>query len=359
MPGSAPFCKSLCVPRLLVVLGLLVALVAGDALQSSPGGAGAAARPAVFRDAILPPAKARALAASRAFWGGRYTTATGETVAIFASDTYPEAPADNQRWADFLASLVHGRELDTVTVYRVTRAELRRQCGSGALGCYAPSRGSIVIPGEDLPQITAAAVLIHEYGHHVAAVQDNEPWPAVDWGTKRWASHLDVCARAKAGRLFPGAEDRARYALNPGEGFAEVYRVLNERRLGLPETPWQAVSHTFYPDDAALALAEQDVADPWKARTAVTVAGNVRTPGRRVYDLTTPLDGWVTARIGGTGAARVAAEVVDRRGRRLGRAVARRGSAFLRREICGQRAVRVRVTALRGSAAFRLVVSKP
>jgi hypothetical protein len=347
------------VPRLLVVLALVAAVGASAAVASVGRSAGEAARPAAFRDTILLPAKARALAASGSFWGGRYTTTTGETVAIFASDTYPEVQADNQRWADFLASLVHGRELDTVTVYRVTRAELRRQCGAGALGCYAPSRRSIVIPGEDLPQISAAAVLIHEYGHHVAAAQDNEPWPAVDWGTKRWASHVNVCAREKAGRMFPGAEDRARYALNPGEGFAEVYRVLNERRLGLTETPWQAVSHIFYPDDAALALAEQDVVDPWKARTAAAFAGNVRRPGRRVYHLATPLDGWVTARIGGTGAARVALEVVDRRGRRLGRAVARRGSTFVREEICGQRALRVRVTALRGSAVFRLTVSKP
>ena len=41
------------------------------------------------------------------------------------------------------------------------------------------------------------------------------------------------CSKTAAGVLFPGAEDVARYSLNPGEAFAETYRVLNEQKLGL------------------------------------------------------------------------------------------------------------------------------
>ena len=50
------------------------------------------------------------------YWGGQYKAFSGETVTIYASNTYAMEPALGQRWADFLASLVHGPELSTVTV---------------------------------------------------------------------------------------------------------------------------------------------------------------------------------------------------------------------------------------------------
>src|SRR5882762_9242359 len=50
------------------------------------------------------------------YWGGQYQTSTGESVTVYASDSYPVDPALGQRWADFLASRVHGTELATVTV---------------------------------------------------------------------------------------------------------------------------------------------------------------------------------------------------------------------------------------------------
>ncbi len=52
--------------------------------------------------------------AAHAVHGGTYTTTTGEQVRIVVSDRYPVDEARNQRWADFLASLVHGSELATV-----------------------------------------------------------------------------------------------------------------------------------------------------------------------------------------------------------------------------------------------------
>ena len=49
-------------------------------------------------------------AAPAGYWGGQYQTSTGESVTVYASDSYPVDPALGQRWADFLASLVHGSE---------------------------------------------------------------------------------------------------------------------------------------------------------------------------------------------------------------------------------------------------------
>ena len=55
-----------------------------------------------------------------------------------------------------------------------------------------------------------------------------------------------------------------------GEGWAETYRVLNERKAGLAEVPWHIVSQALYPTAAALTAAEQDVITPWQAGTTTT-----------------------------------------------------------------------------------------
>ena len=46
--------------------------------------------------------------------------------------------------------------------------------------------------GQDVGTTTAASVLTHEYGHHIADSRQNPPWPSVNWGTKRWASYENV-----------------------------------------------------------------------------------------------------------------------------------------------------------------------
>ena len=177
------------------------------------------------------------------YWGGQYRTSTGELVTIYASDSYPVDPAMGQRWADFLASLVHGPEISTVTVLLTTPTQIERVCGPNAVACYSPQGAVLYTPGEDPgTDLSAEAVITHEYGHHVAANRSDAPWSALDSGPKRWASSMQVCARTRSGELFPGAEDAAHYTLNPGEGWAETYRVLNERKAGLPEAPWQIVS---------------------------------------------------------------------------------------------------------------------
>jgi hypothetical protein len=158
-------------------------------------------------DATLSATRSRTLAAA-ASWGGTFTASTGEQVHIQLSDTYPQDPSRAQRWANFLASLVHGSEISTVDVYLAPLSEVQRFCGRDALACYSAGSHQLVAPGDDpSSDISAEAVVTHEYGHHVAASRSDAPWAAVSNGTKRWATYEQVCARTRAGQLFPGAED--------------------------------------------------------------------------------------------------------------------------------------------------------
>jgi hypothetical protein len=286
------------------------------------------------------------------YWGGEYTTRTNERVRIFSSPRYAVDDAANQRWAEFLASLLHGPELAAVTVYLAPPAEVARLCGGSAevRGCY--SNGRILGLGEDA-DLTAEAVLAHEYGHHVAANRSNAPWPASGWGTKRWASYLDVCRRVRAHELWPGSQGPLLYEFNPGEGFAEAYRLLNERRAGVAESPWQIVDETFLPDARAFALLEQDVVDPWHATTAATFGGRFTTRGSRVrtFRVTTPLDGTLTASVAGAPRARV--DVV------AGKRVVAHGGTGVESIVCAARTSTLRVTRVRGAGSFTLTVVRP
>ena len=371
-----------CVRLLLVAAWAWIAMAAaiGAAAQSSTSGrlksprlAEIARGSAPIPDTLLDSRPMRALAPS-GFWGGDYQTPSGETVTVYASNSYVVDPALGQRWADFLASLLHGSELASVTVLLATPDEIEHICGGFAVACYdeAPAvagpcarchssarRGLLYAPGEDpSPDLSAEAVITHEYGHHVAAHRSNAPWLALDRGPKRWASSMQVCANARAGRLAPGAEDPIAYKLNPGEGWAETYRVLNERRFGLPEAPWQIVSDSLYPDEAALTAAEQDVTAPWqRATTTARAASLTRTTRARTYTIATKLDGTLKLALRPSAGLRVTLDVYAS-GRRVLHTVAARAIARTT-TICGARSYRIRVTATRGSGSVRLTVAEP
>jgi hypothetical protein len=310
---------------------------------------------------VIPASGLRYLSTNAAYWGGSTTASTGETVNVRFSDAYPQDPALAQHWADLLASLLHGPELQTVTLYLAPYREVQTICGQGALACYSDRQHLIVAPAERIDaEISAESVVMHEYGHHVAASNDDAPWAAVDYGTKRWSSYEQVCARAKAGQLFPGAED-SNYRLNPGEAYAETFRVLNERRLGVGESPWDIVSDALYPDDTALALLQQDVTSPWTGNSSAssTVALNSRARTRTVT-VQTPLDGNLQVTLRGARNTRVAFDLFGGDGARLLHSiVAGTTTRTLRATVCGTRSYRARVTLQRGSGAFRLTVSKP
>src|SRR3954469_2194159 len=274
------------------------------------------------------------------YWGGPYTSSTGETVTVYASNTYPQDPATAQRWADFLASLVHGPELSSLIAYLAPENEVSAICGPQALACYSGVQNLLVAPGDDPSGDTSAeAVVTHEYGHHVAAYRSNAPWDAIDFGTKRWASYENVCAGARTGAVYPGAESLPRYRLNPGEAFAETYRVLNERTAGLAEAPWDIVSQQFYPDDAALEALREDVVSPWQTSTAVSrTASLTKTTRTRTYSIATPLDGAVTATLRVPASARFTLSLVAANGATLAQGSGSR-TVSLSTLVCGRRSL--------------------
>jgi hypothetical protein len=133
---------------------------------------------------------------------GGETDAIAVTAACQASCT----AADPRQIAAFLGTLVHGFEMELLTVQLDTPSQLEFDCGYGAQACYYGGESKIVISGNDSPATDGASrefVLAHEYGHHVARHRETpRPFPvALDWGTARWSSYQNVCRRARAGVL--------------------------------------------------------------------------------------------------------------------------------------------------------------
>ena len=289
-------------------------------------------------------------------WSFSPTLATGGTVAIHLSQKLYAATdtAAAQQWADFFDGLIHGPELSSLDAYFLTPDEVESVCGRRALGCYGRDR--LFAPAADPSMdLSAEAVLTHEYGHHVALHRRNDPWDAIAYGPKRWATYERVCAKTRAHRLWPGAEDEKHYQLNPGEAWAETYRVLNERKQALVEAPWQIVVRSLYPTAAALEAAELDVTSSWTPTASSSFSGSVsRTARARSFTVATPLDGRLNARVRAAGGERVRLDVYAPSGKRLVH-----GGAKTSATICGQRAVRVRVRRVSGSGPFRLTVAKP
>jgi hypothetical protein len=291
---------------------------------------------------------------ARAVHGGTYTTATGEQVQIVVSDRYPVDEARNQGWAEFLARLVHGEELATVTLHLAPRSELAFLCGPDAIACYDRRDFTIYSAAERfVVDVSPEAAIAHEYGHHIAASRLNAPWAAIDWGTKRWATYVGVCTRVESGELAPGDQNE-RYALNPGEAFAEVYRVLSERRLGLVETPWEIVDDAFIPDETALARVEQDVIAPWQAATIVKRSGRATQTRAATVKFSTPLDGRFAATV--RSATPVQVELL------LGGEVGARSTArtaAVRGTVCGTRSASLRIRSTKGTVPYTLTVARP
>jgi hypothetical protein len=279
----------------------------------------------------------RHLAAQPGAWGGVYTGPSGAHVTIYSSRYYPFDASVNQAAANFVDGLVHGAEISSVKVYFAPPDEVGILCYSKDVdGCYFPSTGEIITIGEDTQWSTVEEVLAHEYGHHVANNRDNHPWPAIAYGTKRWATYEGICAKEATGGAFPGDEGE-HYLSNPGEAFAESFLHLNEVKLGMPETPW-FYDPVFAPDAGALAAIEKDVLKPWKDDVIKRWRGRFSRRGQqKTYTFKTPLDGVF------------AAEVVGPRGSTLrvtGAADVKRVSPSLSAAlICGQRSVTARFSA--------------
>ena len=335
---------------LLVVMGATAALAAGSAKPST-----GAADVSASRMPMLSLGGADAIDAMH--WAEAvFTASTRESVDVSVSTSYPAGEPIGQHWADFFALLPHGAELARLKVYVAPLGQVQEICGGSAVGCYGDDR--LVVTNESALGFAPEEIARHEYGHHVALNRSNAPWPAFDWGPKHWATAADVCRRAHSSTAYPGDESLL-YRLNPGEAFAEAYRVLVDTKLGATPT-WPLVDASFYPDRAVLDAVEKDVLLPWSG-PGVRVL-HVRIPhGDRAWAqrLATPLDG--TFRVTLPRGLRAVVSVVGDDDRPL-----RRTDLFPRRptpldfEICGQRSVTVRVTApTRRDLSFGLRVSVP
>jgi hypothetical protein len=305
------------------------------------------------RDRVLAGGRQFAAAALATAHGGTYTTATGEQVKVFLSDSYPVDDTVNQHWADFIARLIHGREIAKVTAYVAPFAEVQSVCRSREVeACYLVSQQQIVSPGETPPDgVPVEEIVAHEYGHHVALNRSNWPFAAVAYGTKRWASYEHVCERVLSHTAFPGDEG-ANYYRNPGEAFAESYRVLNDQRLTLSsvQLPW--VMDGFQPDATALRLLEQDVLKPWTGSTISYWRGRVAHYDVRRLTVATPRDG--IARFVLRGPRGSAIGVLDPKTGKLAGAA----RVEIRYGVCGERKLRL-VVALTRPGRFSVLVSRP
>ena len=291
------------------------------------------------------------------YWGGTYTASNGENVTVAVSDDYFQDPAGPQSYAEFFATaLIHGPELAQLAVVVVEPlSAVQLDCGENALACYYPSDQLMIVPGED-PQagVPLESIVAHEYGHHVANHNVNTPWSAVDWGAKRWASYENICTRTLQRTAYPGDEGE-HYTLNPGEAFADTYRVMNELRWGLSPNSiyWPIVDQSFFPDAASILAVNQDVTAPWTANATTRTTGRFVKNGaqRKAHPLKTPLDGVLAVAVQST-AGRYTVSLIDN-----GRQVAA-GRGFSR-TICGGRSAALVVHRKGLPGRYSLNVSRP
>jgi hypothetical protein len=298
---------------------------------------------------------ALALPASAFAWGGVYATGDtlGTSVHIDVSDSYPVDNTLPQTWATYLGTLVHGPELARLTLDLAPLPEVQATCGSSALACYDPGTSTILAsPDDTLDQPSAREIVAHEYGHHLANNRLDTPLPAEDYGTKRWASYENICARSASGELAPGNEGSS-YTENPGEAFAESYRVLNLTKDGATSISWDIVDQALYPDATALALLEQDIVDPWTGPTLTHVKGSFGNGAVRTIGLKTTLDGSFVARL------HAPTKGTFRLSLWSGSQLIERGISSVSYQICGQRTLTLKVERLRGRGAFTVDISKP
>ena len=291
------------------------------------------------------PSSARLAQSSISWLGGPTTAGTGESVTVYVSAALPAELGTPQTWADFLAGLVHGPELAALTAYIAAFDEMQEVCGSRALGCYGGNR--MVSMGETMFGITAAEVVRHEYGHHIAFHRTNSPWLAIDWGPKNWSSVADVCERAQARTAYPGDEGD-HYSLNPGEAWAETYRLLTEAKAGASGSGWQIIDSSFYPSEAALQAAERDVVEPWTSGRRQVLRRTFTKRGATAWlvPIATPLDGILDVQVAlpRGGLHEIALLSADRR------TVLQKGlwssttMKTLTRTVCGERSLFLRVT---------------
>jgi hypothetical protein len=321
-----------------------------DALSLGPLAPQADAGP--VRDRVLD-GKPRAVRRARAASGPQaYQDQDGHSVAVLVSMAYSNPDAAAQNLVDFLGTLLHGDEMNRLTVFLATPAEIRRDCGAGTLACYYPADELMIVSGQegDPRQPPREFVIAHEYGHHLAQNRRNRPWSALERGTKRWSTHEGICRGIDRGRIRP-----FRYFENPGEAFAEAfafYRFPNA-------IPWQW--DIARPDQGAFDAIFADVTSPWTRRTPLAWGGTLE-PGQRrdVTLLRTPLDGRLRVELDAPPGVELELRLLAaKRKRVLERAAGSGQDQEIDYTVCGKRKLRVAVRRVDGGGPFELHASRP
>lgn len=349
-----------------MILTLAAPAGATATLLPSPRGAPGVAEPASPRDVVLGNSTSRGTRISASAPVARYPLGDGSdaTVAIGVTEACRATctAADPQRIAAFLGTLIHGREVELLTIQVQTRQQIAYECGSGAQACYYTGRNRIVIAGDDVPAPDGASrdfVLAHEYGHHLARHRRSpRPFPAaIDWGTPRWSSHENICRNSRLRQVFPGSGG-LHYFRDPGEAFAEAFA-----RYHFPhsEVPWRWLP-SLRPDAEAFRAIREDTLVPWRGRGGLLLTGRLR--GRRggptVRTFGTPLDGMVSLRPTGPRHSRYRLRLLNGGGRVL-RSDTRihRPDRRLEFTVCGQSHLRVALESRDRPGAFKLQIRRP
>jgi hypothetical protein len=155
-----------------------------------------------------------------------------------------------------------------------------------------------------------------------------------------------VCEGVDNGELLLG------YTSVPGEAFAETYAMMLFPGLHLR---W-GYTDRLAPDERGEAAARLDVLSPWPGPVTRSYGGSLKRRQTRTLRLATPLDG--RARLTVTGNPRIAIEIRSR-GRAVQRARPHGRVTRASVRVCGQRRIGVRLSALAGSGAYSLAVSRP
>ena len=283
----------------------------------------------------------------------------GGYVVRAASASYPAV--ELRRVVAVLGGLVHGREINSLSVYVATPQEISGMCGAGVMACYSPSSDRMIVSGstEAVAGVPRDHVIAHEYGHHITNHRVNGPWwPALDAGTKRWTTYEGVCDEATQDRLYPG-DQGDHYWENPAEAFAESYAMLNFPDLGLA---WN-YTPLLQPDAASLARIRADVMQPWTGRRSTAWRGSLGPSlGRTSRTIATPLDGRVTVRMTTPRGSDFDLYLLSAEPgppqilrRVTGGGLKRRVDAA----VCGERAVRIEVRRRSGAGPFSVKISRP
>ena len=157
---------------------------------------------------------------------------------------------------------------------------------------------------------------------------------------------------------FP-ADEALHYSFNPGEAFAESYRVLVQTNGAAGAYDWPIVDPSFRPSTESLAAIRADVAQPWTGPTTTTIQGTFPRRSRTwTTRITTSLDGdlGVRVKVPAGGADDVSLVTADGKTVLAQGTWDSRGGKSIAFRVCGTRSLNVRVTRTSRVTAARFVL---